>query len=100
MTVAPVIACPECQGLTFVLRTCRCRDGDGGPLIDFDRVVRSAAGPEAPPWPDCQLCHGDGTVSGKCYGCDGRGRRRAQLVLTVANRETGQVASVNLVQLG
>jgi len=93
---APTIVCPLCDGTTFTLRPCRCRNGRGEFLFDYP----APAGPpdeERPPWPDCQVCHGDGTVSHGCGDCDQRGLRRAQIVLTVANLDTGQTASANLV---
>lgn len=46
---------------------------------------------------DCRICAGAGTVAQGCVDCGQRGVRRAQLVLTVANLDTGQVASGNVV---
>ncbi|MFC5943242.1 hypothetical protein ACFPZ4_17365, partial [Micromonospora harpali] len=45
--------------------------------------------------PDC-----DGTAPVSCHRCGRRGRRRAQLVLTVANLDTGAVASHEVVPRG
>lgn len=46
---------------------------------------------------DCRVCGGTGTTCSTCLSCAGLGRRRAQLVLTVANVDTAAVASVNIV---
>ncbi|ROT31897.1 hypothetical protein [Micromonospora sp. HM5-17] len=44
----------------------------------------------------CARCSGT-TFAAACRECHGYGRRRAQLVLTVANLDTGAVASANIV---
>jgi hypothetical protein len=94
MTGAPiVVTCTGCDGLTFRLTECWCRDGGGAFLVD----AGATAGPDRTPWPGCELCRGAGTVAQPCVDCDQHGRLRAQLVLTVANLETGAVASANVV---
>jgi len=90
---APVVPCPACDGVTFVLQDCECRLGGDEFFVDWDR---SLTGPHVP-YRDCELCRGTGTVSRSCSMCDGRGQCRAQLVLTVANVDVGTVASVNVV---
>jgi len=84
------VICARCDGMAFTLDWCRCRDGDGAFLIE-DRT------PDGEPWADCEVCRGDGTVARPCRDCDQHGRRRAQLVLTVANLDTGTIASANVV---
>jgi hypothetical protein len=91
MTAAPiVVTCVGCDGLTFVLTECWCRDGGGEFLVVGQTTDRS-------PWPECELCQGTGTVAQPCVDCDQHGKLRAQLVLTVANLETGAVASASVV---
>lgn len=93
MTAPLVLTCLACAGLTFTLDPCRCtRHGDRF-LVDGDPEPERRG--EA--YRDCQLCHGVGTVASACHECDQRGRRRAQLVLTVVNADTGAVASANIV---
>nr|MDT0658494.1 hypothetical protein [Micromonospora sp. DSM 115978] len=48
----------------------------------------------AVPTVGCPNCQG---IGADCVDCRGRGRLRAQLVISVANPRTGQVASANLV---
>ncbi|MGC4854627.1 hypothetical protein ACLQ24_14830 [Micromonospora sp. DT4] len=90
MSGPPVITCPTCAGLTFKLEPCQCRDGGNRLLVEWDDVADTA-------FRDCQLCRGTGTLAVGCFDCGQRGRRRAQLVLTVANLDTGVVASRNVV---
>ncbi|MBF9135087.1 hypothetical protein I0C86_40125 [Plantactinospora sp. S1510] len=90
----PTVVCVRCTGTTLTLDRCRCRDGDGNFLVD---QPVGAPNDDGRPWPDCELCTGDGTVARPCPECSGHGRRRAQLVLTVANLDTGAVASANVV---
>lgn len=92
----PVVLCPTCQGLAVVTSPCRCRSGGGEFLVESRQSVRESQS-DPPAWPDCEVCAGTGTVVGDCYDCGKRGRIRAQVVLTVANRDTGQVASTNVV---
>jgi len=88
----PVVLCPSCDGLGFALVACRCTSG-GNRLLVTDDVDR----PAGEPYQDCELCDGVGTVGAPCHSCRQSGRRRAQLVLTVANVDTGAVASANVV---
>ncbi|NBE81807.1 hypothetical protein [Micromonospora rubida] len=91
MTGAPTVACPDCDGVTFRLDPCRCtRYGD---RLLADDGPPGDAEPRREPYRKCELCRGVGTVAVACPGCGRRGRRRAQLVLTVANLDTGAVAS-------
>jgi hypothetical protein len=85
-----VITCTDCDGLTFTLVGCPC-------LRDGDVLTPTGAGDAPVAYPSCQLCAGAGTLARGCLPCRQRGRRRAQLVLTVANLDTGQVASRNVV---
>ncbi|MEE6259285.1 hypothetical protein V1633_12385 [Plantactinospora sonchi] len=101
-TTTTTVTCPRCTGTTIVVDPCRCRDGNGGFLVDQSNVGHSNAGQSEAtgmgrPWPDCELCGGDGAVAGPCRECHGYGRLRAQLVLTVANLDSGAVASASVV---
>ncbi|MGW0435269.1 hypothetical protein ACWDV4_22360 [Micromonospora sp. NPDC003197] len=49
---------------------------------------------------DCEMCLGSGYVGYDCGQCRRTGKRRAQLVLTVVNRDTGVVRSANVVPGG
>lgn len=96
MTAAvSTVVCADCNGLTYVQRPCPCRDGQGGQLGNPGPVPAPRG--SRPPWTGCRQCRGVGTVSQPCHDCRQHGRRRAQLVYTVANLDTGQVASVNVV---
>lgn len=86
MTESPVIVCPDCAGLMLTVTTCRCVHGG-------NRLVVDADSPGGQPYWDCRLCGGVGTVADDCPGCRGRGRVRAHLVVTVANLDSGAVAS-------
>jgi hypothetical protein len=88
-----VVDCPECAGLTFRLVPCRCRYGAPQFLITQPESMF----PDRDPYPDCEVCKGGGTVPLPCNMRQGRGRCRAQLVLTVANLDRGSVASLNVV---
>ena len=96
MTVAPTVVCPECAGKAVVTAPCRCRDGDGGFLVDA-ATLGCAERSNQRPWPGCEVCRGTGSVTAGCCECEQQGRLRAQVVLTVGNLDTGQVASANLV---
>ncbi|ASW53828.1 hypothetical protein [Plantactinospora sp. KBS50] len=48
------------------------------------------------PCPSCAADPAPGVGAGSCPPCGGRGRRRAQLVLTVANADTGAVRSLSV----
>jgi hypothetical protein len=89
VTPAPVTDCPTCDGLSWTVRDCDCVPAGDRFLVDTTPADRA-------PWRDCRLCHGTGRRTRVCAACDGRGCRRAQLVLTVANLDTGQVASADL----
>ena len=89
---APVVVCSSCDGMTFTLAACRCTYGGNRLLIRGDDRPRT---PE--PFRNCRVCEGLGQVARPCYSCGQTGRLRAQLVLTMANLDTGAVASVNLV---
>ncbi|WP_433391071.1 hypothetical protein [Micromonospora sp. KLBMP9576] len=91
MTGAPTVACPDCDGTTFRLGPCRCTRY-GNRLLADDGPPGGAA-PHREPYRKCALCRGGGTVAVACLRCGRHGRRRAQLVLTVANLDTGAVAS-------
>ncbi|MGI5215582.1 hypothetical protein [Plantactinospora sp. CA-290183] len=86
---AVVAACPSCDGLTFTLSACACVGYGNRVLITDDPAPRE-------PYQECRVCHGVGRVAKACQRCGQRGQRRAQLVLTVANVDTGAVASVNV----
>ncbi len=85
-----VITCPECDGLTFSLVACGCTSGGDRFLVDERGFDREA-------YRECLICRGAGSVARGCVRCGQRGRRRAQLVLTVANLDNGRVASRNVV---
>lgn len=95
MTAAPVVTCPDCDGMTFTLDPCRCTTYGDRFLADGD-----LPGPPREAYRACEQCRGAGSVAHPCYRCDRRGRRRAQLVVTVANLDTGAVASHQVVPGG
>ncbi len=87
---APVIDCATCAGVGTVTEACGCGDGGDRLLVGWrDEVGRA--------YSECQLCGGVGSVTRDCVDCRRTGRRRAQLVLTVADLDTGAVASANVV---
>lgn len=83
------ITCPDCSGLTFQVRRCRCTDGGNRLLVDGDAQADE-------PYRECRLCRGDGSVVVPCPGCDRTGRRRAEVVVSVVNLDTGATASERL----
>ncbi|MEV0216790.1 hypothetical protein [Micromonospora sp. NPDC050695] len=89
MTGVPVITCPDCGGLTFEVQRCHCTSGGDRLLVEWDAQADQ-------PYADCQLCGGDGSVAVPCRACAQSGRRRAELVLTVVNLDTGLAASRRL----
>ncbi|GAB3942672.1 hypothetical protein GCM10027614_30110 [Micromonospora vulcania] len=89
MSGVPVITCPDCAGLAFAVRQCQCTSGGNRLIVDWDDLADE-------PYSDCQLCQGDGSVAVPCLSCARRGRRRAELVLTVVNLDTGLAASRRL----
>ncbi|MET8041791.1 hypothetical protein ABZU25_13115 [Micromonospora sp. NPDC005215] len=96
MTAAPVVVtCPDCDGLTFTLDPCRCTTYGDRFLADADNLA-----PRREAYRSCEQCRGAGSIAYPCHRCGRRGRRRAQLVLTVANLDTGAVASHQVVPGG
>ncbi|MBQ1017869.1 hypothetical protein KBX71_08320 [Micromonospora sp. D93] len=95
MTAVPVVVCPDCDGMTFTLEPCRCTTYGDRFLADADVL-----GPRREAYRSCEQCRGAGSVAHSCYRCGRRGRRRAQLVVTVANLDTGAVASHQVVPGG
>ncbi|MET7708969.1 hypothetical protein [Micromonospora sp. NPDC005413] len=89
MNGVPVIPCPECVGLAFQVQRCQCTSGGDRLLVEWDALADQ-------PYTDCQLCRGDGSVAVPCRLCASRGRRRAELVLTVVNLDTGRATSRQL----
>ncbi|WBB54411.1 hypothetical protein [Verrucosispora sp. WMMD573] len=88
-----VVDCDECSGLGFLVRRCFCTDGG-------DRLVVEGSEHRDEAYADCQVCGGDGSVAEACHRCGRGGRRRAQLVVTVVNLDTGAAASRRLVPGG
>ncbi|MGI5152030.1 hypothetical protein ACQEVC_37650 [Plantactinospora sp. CA-294935] len=87
---ALVTTCPSCDGLTFILTACACVEYGDRLLVTDEPAPRG-------PYRDCRVCRGLGRVGRPCQRCGQRGERRAQLVLTVANLDTGEVASASVV---
>ncbi|MEN3608878.1 hypothetical protein AAH979_04950 [Plantactinospora sp. ZYX-F-223] len=87
---ALVTTCPSCDGLTFILTACACLEYGDRLLVTDEPAPRG-------PYRDCRVCRGLGRVGRPCQRCGQRGERRAQLVLTVANLDTGEVASASVV---
>ncbi|MFC7706970.1 hypothetical protein [Micromonospora lupini] len=92
---APVVTCPDCDGMTFTLDPCRCTTYGDRFLADAD-----VPAPRREAYRECEQCRGAGRVAYPCHRCARRGRRRAQLVVTVANLDTGAVASHQVVPGG
>ncbi|WP_185755215.1 hypothetical protein [Micromonospora sp. A202] len=90
-----VVTCPDCDGRAFTLDPCRCTTYGNRFLADADAPAQRR---EA--YRSCEQCRGAGTIAYPCYRCRRRGRRRAQLVVTVANQDTGAVASHQVVPGG
>lgn len=86
-----LVVCRSCDGLAFRLSACPCRRGGDSWLVEAAERSDGSA------WRECRLCEGVGTVAAECRDCGGHGLRRAQLVLTVADRDTGAVASAEVV---
>ncbi|MDG4785467.1 hypothetical protein O7626_05885 [Micromonospora sp. WMMD1102] len=91
-----VVQCRSCDGLSFTLDPCRCTYG-GNRLLVAESDSESARRSAGEAYQDCLECQGVGTVGRPCHDCGQTGRRRAQLVLTMANLDTGAVASANVV---
>ncbi len=85
-----MVDCSVCGGVTFTVDTCRCIEAGNAFIIEGERTSRGA-------YRDCLVCHGTGSVARGCHGCGQTGQRRAQVVLTMVNLDTGRVASANLV---
>ncbi|WP_204033578.1 hypothetical protein [Micromonospora qiuiae] len=85
-----MIDCATCAGAGTVTEACGCADGGDRLLVGWREEVGRA-------YSECQLCGGVGRVTGDCVDCRRTGRRRAQLVLTVADLDSGAVASANVV---
>ncbi|SCL29720.1 hypothetical protein GA0070616_3937 [Micromonospora nigra] len=108
MTAAPtVVICPDCDGMTFTLDPCACTAYGDRFFADADADAdgSAAAGSDVPAprreaYRGCEQCRGVGSVAYPCHRCGRRGRRRAQLVVTVANLDTGAVASQRVVPGG
>ncbi|NLU79043.1 hypothetical protein HCA58_11780 [Micromonospora sp. HNM0581] len=88
-----VVDCDECSGLGFLVRRCFCTAGGDRLVVDGNEHRDEA-------YTDCQVCGGDGSVAQACHRCGRGGRRRAQVVLTVVNLDTGAAASRRLVPGG
>ncbi len=88
----PLVSCPDCGGLTLRLADCLCRAHGDEFIIE---EIRHAGG-RGRPWPDCEVCGGSGSVARRCGTCRGGGRVRAQMVVSVANLDTGAVASAEV----
>ncbi|MEQ4300111.1 hypothetical protein ABNF97_01750 [Plantactinospora sp. B6F1] len=87
---AVTVTCPSCDGLTFTVGVCLCVGYGNRMLVTDDQAPRE-------PYQECRVCRGVGQVATACHRCGQRGQRRAQLVLTVANLDTGEVASASVV---
>ncbi len=76
--------------MTFTVETCRCIAAGDAFIIEGERTPGGA-------YRDCLVCHGAGSVARACGLCGQTGQRRAQVVLSMVNLDTGRVASANLV---
>jgi hypothetical protein len=92
---AEVIDCPDCRGVGVRVEECVCRALGG--RFDGAIGVGEVTDPLAGAWEGCQRCGGEGSLSRRCPACRGTGRVRAQVVLSVVNTDTAQVASTALV---
>ncbi|MGC5032278.1 hypothetical protein [Micromonospora sp. DT229] len=84
------VDCDDCGGLGFRVRRCQCTRGGDRLIVDGGEYRDEA-------YADCRLCGGDGSVAEPCHRCGRGGRRRAELVVTVVNLDTGAAASRRLV---
>jgi hypothetical protein len=87
-----LIDCPGCGGIGSILTRCSCTRTAGLPVIERTSTTESGA-----PFPDCRICNGSGITSLPCNGCTGAGRIRLQVVYTVLNLVSGEVASATLI---
>ncbi|MFY1654561.1 hypothetical protein ACN27J_27225 [Solwaraspora sp. WMMB762] len=90
-----VVDCTTCDGGGVTSHRCSCTWYGDQLIVDDDQLT--AGNPGGTAYRDCQVCLGTGTNCVTCDRCAGLGRRRAQLVYTVANADTAAVASVNIV---
>ncbi|WP_405426594.1 hypothetical protein [Micromonospora sp. NBC_00617] len=81
--------------MTFTLEPCQCTTYGDRFLADADTL-----GPRREAYRRCEQCRGAGSVAYPCYRCHRLGRRRAQLVVTVANLDIGAVVSHQVVPGG
>ncbi|GAA0398759.1 hypothetical protein GCM10009541_47230 [Micromonospora gifhornensis] len=88
-----MVDCDECSGLGFQVRRCYCAAGGDQLLVEGDRYRDET-------YAGCRVCGGDGSVAQACHRCGHGGLRRAQLVVTVVNLDTGAAASRRLVPGG
>jgi hypothetical protein len=88
-----VVDCLDCAGLTFVMYPCACQTLGDSAVVDVD----GAGFPGLETYRDCVVCRGAGAVARGCATCGELGKRRAQLVVTVADLRTGRVASASVV---
>lgn len=91
---APLIDCPSCTGMGFLISDCSCRLGGDQFEVD-DQLVGAPDGRRAA-WSGCEVCGGQGSITEPCRVCRQSGKVRAQVVFTVVNTDTGQVASTAL----
>ncbi|MER7164660.1 hypothetical protein ABT336_01090 [Micromonospora sp. NPDC000207] len=89
MTGTPTTTCPDCSGLSYTIARCGCVSGG-------DQLVVDGAAYADEPYRDCRLCRGDGSVVQPCIWCGRTGVRRAELVVSVVNADTGAVASTRI----
>ncbi|GAB3139146.1 hypothetical protein GCM10027290_07760 [Micromonospora sonneratiae] len=92
----PVVVCDHCEGRTRMLQLCRCVQWGNRFLVDADDGQLA----DGQAYQGCEQCGGSGYVAYDCHPCRRTGQRRAQLVLTVANLDTGAVRSANVVPGG
>ncbi|MEU8262257.1 hypothetical protein AB0C02_16705 [Micromonospora sp. NPDC048999] len=85
-----VVDCGECDGLGFRVRRCFCTEGGDRLIVEPGTLADEA-------YAGCRVCGGDGSVAEPCHRCGRGGRRRAQVVVTVVNLDTGAAASKRLV---
>ncbi|MGW0435583.1 hypothetical protein ACWDV4_23965 [Micromonospora sp. NPDC003197] len=97
MFAPPIVSCDHCEGQARTLVLCQCvRWGDRF-LIDS---ADAPQGTDGRAYRDCELCKGSGYVAHDCEHCRRTGQRRAQLVLSMVNLDTGAVRSANVVPGG
>ncbi|MDG4764093.1 hypothetical protein O7632_08235 [Solwaraspora sp. WMMD406] len=92
-----VVDCATCDGGGVTSHRCTCTWYGDQLIVDADQPTTADPNPGGTAYRDCQVCLGTGTTCATCDRCAGLGRRRAQLVYTVANADTAAVASVSIV---